>query len=385
MKNWKKWTGLMMAAMMAFSLGACGKDNSTQENAQKKDEKQEDDRQEETKDGKEEESGSGEASPSGETVDIAALINTDGLAVWYADKKGYFEELGLDTNITYFVNGTLENEALAAGEAQIGFNGFAGVYSLATGDYTMVADCDDGKGLAVYVKPDCPAAQVQGKYPNDPEVYGDAQSAKGLSFGATLGTIQQIMVDSYYANLGQKDYNIVSMDAASCYNALLSGEVDGAALTMNYCAAAEEAGMVCLGTYEGITGVGTGSTVIVPNDYLESNRDDIVLTLKAVYKALDEIQNDEQLEFDEGMEFFKEMGTEYSESEMQTEIDTRDLYSYEKLKDLEYGNHVVFSAVELVKLGLLEEGSAETVAESIRKDLLEEATGVEINMVIPKI
>lgn len=154
---------------------------------------------------------------------------------------------------------------------------------------------------------------------------------------------------------------------------------------MNYCAAAEEAGMVCLGTYEGITGVGTGSTVIVPNDYLESNRDDIVLTLKAVYKALDEIQNDEQLEFDEGMEFFKEMGTEYSESEMQTEIDTRDLYSYEKLKDLEYGNHVVFSAVELVKLGLLEEGSAETVAESIRKDLLEEATGVEINMVIPKI
>ncbi len=89
MKNWKKWTGLMMAAMMAFSLGACGKDNSTQENAQKKDEKQEDARQEETKDGKEEESGSGEASPSGETVDIAALINTDGLAVWYADKKGY--------------------------------------------------------------------------------------------------------------------------------------------------------------------------------------------------------------------------------------------------------------------------------------------------------
>ena len=64
-------------------------------------------------------------------MDIAALINTDGLAVWYADKKGYFEELGLDTNITYFVNGTLENEALAAGEAQIGFNGFAGVYSLA--------------------------------------------------------------------------------------------------------------------------------------------------------------------------------------------------------------------------------------------------------------
>lgn len=45
MKNWKKWTGLMMAAMMAFSLGACGKDNSTQENAQKKDEKQEDARQ----------------------------------------------------------------------------------------------------------------------------------------------------------------------------------------------------------------------------------------------------------------------------------------------------------------------------------------------------
>ena len=81
MKNWRQWTGLMMAAMMVFSLGACGKDSSTQENDQKKDEKQEDARQEATKDSKEEESGSGEASPSGETVDIAALINTDGLAV----------------------------------------------------------------------------------------------------------------------------------------------------------------------------------------------------------------------------------------------------------------------------------------------------------------
>lgn len=205
-----------------------------------------------------------------------------------------------------------------------------------------------------------------------------------MSFGVTLGTVQQIMVDSYYATLEQDDYNLVSMDAASCYNALLSGEVDGAALTMNYCAAAEEAGMVCLGTYEGITGVGTGSTVIVPNDYLDSNRDDIVLTLKAVFKALDEIQNDEQLEFDQGMEFFKEMGTEYSESEMWTEIEVRDLYSYEKLKDLEYGNHVVFSAVELTKLGLLEEGSAEIVANSINKDLLEEATGVSINVVLPE-
>ena len=109
-----------------------------------------------------------------------------------------------------------------------------------------------------------------------------------------------------------------------------------------------------------------------------------MLTLKAVFKALDEIQNDEQLEFDQGMEFFKEMGTEYSESEMWTEIEVRDLYSYEKLKDLEYGNHVVFSAVELTKLGLLEEGSAEIVANSINKDLLEEATGVSINVVLPE-
>lgn len=328
------------------------------------------------------ESGSGqEAAASGDTINIAALINTDGLAVWYADKMGYFEELGLNTKITYFVNGTLENEALSAGEAEIGFNGFAGVYALATGDYTMVADCNDGKGLAVYINPDSAAAGVSGEYsPEFPEVLGNAETAAGLSFACTLGTVQQIMVDTYYANLGQDDYSLVSMDVASCYNALISGEVDGAALTMNYCAAAEAAGMVRLGSYEDITGAGTGATVLVTNDYLESNRGDIVLVLKAVFKALDEIQNDEELEFEEGMEFFKEMGTEYTEDEMRTEIEVRDLYSYEMLKELEYGKHVVFSAVELTKLGLLEEGSAETVAASINKELLEEATGVEITV-----
>ena len=42
-----------------------------------------------------------------------------------------------------------------------------GVYPLATGDYTMVADCDDGRGLAVYVNPDCPVVDVQGEYSAD--------------------------------------------------------------------------------------------------------------------------------------------------------------------------------------------------------------------------
>ena len=376
MKNRKRILSFGMAVLMAVSLCACGGGKGETEQEAKPAESEE---------SAGEEADSAEPTPSGETVNIAALINTDGLAVWYADKMGYFDEVGLDTNITYFVNGTLQNEALSAGEADIGFNGFAGVYPLATGDYTMVADCDDGRGLAVYVNPDCPVVDVQGEYSADaPDVYGNAETAAGLSFAVTLGTIQQIMVDSYYANLEQDDYNLVSMDLASCYNALISGEVDGAALSMNYCAAAEAAGMVCLGTYEDITGVGTGSTVIVPNTYLESNHDDIVLTLQAVFKALDEIQNDEDLEFEQGMEFFKEQGTEYTEDEMWTEIEVRDLYSYDKLKDLEYGNHVVFSAEELTKLGLLEEGSAETVAKSINKDLLEEATGVPITIKLPE-
>lgn len=376
MKNRKRILSFGMAVLMAVSLCACGGGKGeTEQEAQPA----------ESEESAGEEADSAEPTPSGETVNIAALINTDGLAVWYADKMGYFDEVGLDTNITYFVNGTLQNEALSAGEADIGFNGFAGVYPLATGDYTMVADCDDGRGLAVYVDPDCPVVDVQGEYSAEaPDVYGNAETAAGLSFAVTLGTIQQIMVDSYYANLEQDDYNLVSMDLASCYNALISGEVDGAALSMNYCAAAEAAGMVCLGTYEDITGVGTGSTVIVPNTYLESNHDDIVLTLQAVFKALDEIQNDEDLEFEQGMEFFKEQGTEYTEDEMWTEIEVRDLYSYDKLKDLEYGNHVVFSAEELTKLGLLEEGSAETVAKSINKDLLEEATGVPITIKLPE-
>ena len=376
MKNRKRILSFGMAVLMAVSLCACGgAKGETEQEAQPA----------ESEESAGEEADSAEPTPSGETVNIAALINTDGLAVWYADKMGYFDEVGLDTNITYFVNGTLQNEALSAGEADIGFNGFAGVYPLATGDYTMVADCDDGRGLAVYVNPDCPVVDVQGEYSAEaPDVYGNAETAAGLSFAVTLGTIQQIMVDSYYANLEQDDYNLVSMDLASCYNALISGEVDGAALSMNYCAAAEAAGMVCLGTYEDITGVGTGSTVIVPNTYLESNHDDIVLTLQAVFKALDEIQNDEDLEFEQGMEFFKEQGTEYTEDEMWTEIEVRDLYSYDKLKDLEYGNHVVFSAEELTKLGLLEEGSAETVAKSINKDLLEEATGVPITIKLPE-
>ena len=323
---------------------------------------------------------------SGEKITVAALINTDGLAVWYADKMGYFEELGLDVDVVYFINGTLENEALAAGEADIGFNGFAGVYALATGDYSLIGDCDDGKGLAIYVQPDSPLLDAKGEFSAQfPEVYGNAELCAGRSFAATLGTIQQIMVDSYYEQLGVTDYNIVGMDVASCYNALIAKEVDGAALTMNFCSQAEEAGMVCLGTYEELTGVGQGANVLVLNDYLESNYSDVVLVLRAAYKAFDEIQNDEQLEYDEGMTFFKEQGSEYSDSDMRREIEKRDLYDYDFLEnELELGLWQVYTAMKLVDLGLLEEGAPTVVAQSVRADVLEDAVGFPIKTALPE-
>ena len=101
MKNRKRILSFGMAVLMAVSLCACGGGKGeTEQEAQPA----------ESEESAGEEADSAEPTPSGETVNIAALINTDGLAVWYADKMGYFDEVGLDTNITYFVNGTLQNE-----------------------------------------------------------------------------------------------------------------------------------------------------------------------------------------------------------------------------------------------------------------------------------
>lgn len=329
--------------------------------------------------------GGGEFTASGDTVKIGGLINTDGLALWYADKMGYFEDEGVKVDIAYFTNGVLENEALAAGEVSVGFNGFAGVYALATGDYKLIGDANDGKGLAVYVQPDCPVVGVTGEYdPEFPDVLGNAETASGLKFAVTLGTIQQIMVDAYYQHLGVTDYELVSMDNASAFNALMAGEVDGAALTMNMVFEAELQGMKLLGTYEDITGVGTGSSTIIPTSYLESNYNDVVLVTRAFYRALDELQKDETLMFDEGMAYFKEMGAEYTEDQMNLEIETRDLFTYEYMEnDLEFGNHVVYSAMKLVDLGLLEPGAGQIVYDSIDAKVLEDALGFPINVVVP--
>jgi ABC-type nitrate/sulfonate/bicarbonate transport system substrate-binding protein len=377
----KRLLSLLLALAMVFALCACS--------AEKEGNDEEKDTTTDVNGDNADSEGEKEFVASGETVKIAGLINTDGLGLWYAEKMGYFDEVGVDVELLFFANGVLENEALAAGEASIGFNGFAGVYSLATGDYSLIGDCDDGGGMGLFVTPDCPIATVQGEFSKDfPEVYGNAETAKGLKWAAPLGTIQQIQVDTYNLNLGlsPSDYEIVGMDFASSFNAMQAGEVDGAALSMNYCAAAEEAGFIRVGWFEETTlGIGTGSNVIVPNEYLESNYDDVVLVLRAYYKALDELQNDEQLEFDEGMAYFKEMGQEYSEEEMLYEIEVRDLYNYEFLEnELKLGMHTVYAAMNLVDLGLLVSGDPATVAESVRADVLEDALGFPITVEFPE-
>lgn len=376
----KKLLSILLALAMLFALCACSSSKNDAD-GKKNDEPKSDTAS--TDDG-----GEKNFTPSGEKVKVAGLINTDGLALWYADKNGYFTDLGLDVETIFFANGVLQNEALAAGEASIGFNGFAGVYSLATGDYSLIGDCDDGGGMAMFCRADLPLAGVKGEFSKDfPEVLGNAETAKGLKWGVPLGTVQQIQVDTYYANLGltSDDYELVGMDQASAFNALQAGEIDGAAFSLNYVGDSINAGFANVAWFEDATlGIGTGSNVIVTNDYLDSNYDDVVLVLRAYYKALDEIQRDEQLEFDQGMEYFKEMGQEYSEDAMNLEIKYRDLFTYDYIEnDLQFGNHVVFAAMNLVDLGLLEPGAPQIVADSVRADVLEDALGFNVNVVFP--
>ena len=77
------------------------------------------------------------------TLNVGTQANYIGAPAYYAMEKGYFEDAGLDVNLIIFDSGAPVNEALAAGEIDVGQSGFASIYSMTSGVCSWVMEIDN--------------------------------------------------------------------------------------------------------------------------------------------------------------------------------------------------------------------------------------------------
>lgn len=234
---------------------------------------------------------------SGKTLNVGVQSNVISVPVVYAYEQGYFSDLGLDVNLIVFPNGSPENEGLAAEQLDVASNGLASVYSMASGLCDWIGESDCGSAtLQVYAKADSPIFQHQGEVDGKDNMFGSADSLKGLKVLGPTSTIEQWAAVAYFGQFGLesgKDYEYLNMDRAAAAQAVLTGQGDiFVASDVDYANMMEDGGFKSVSNCQDATDTVFNNGYLARKDILADRYGDVVLFLQGTMKAAAELQAD---------------------------------------------------------------------------------------------
>lgn len=312
---------------------------------------------------------------------VAVMPAASGATVQYAYENGYFDEVGLDIEISIFSTGTPINEAIAAGELDVAAIGSAGIFSLANGQCQLILETNTADGVAIYAHPDSEILSAQGELAIDPSVYGSTDLLTGKTIIAPLGTTQQLMADAYAECFGVVgDLTLVNMEAGPGYQAFTAGEADLLATFPPYSLQAEAAGMVEVAKFENISGYSLTDLLIATNDIIDTRSDDIQKFTEAVLKANVALEDD-ALRSEFSIAWFAENAREYSEQDMLDEMAVRRYYNEDMITDPDYymGMSLIELGVFYVDNGTIDSDNYPNIAASINTSFAENYYGATVN------
>lgn len=178
-------------------------------------------------------------SPDGLPWDIEPLASPVTLRIGYhtastmhtptyiAEEKGWLKQLNIEVETIPFPNGPALMEASSSWDCAI--TGFGGVINgVLKHDLTVLAPAtrDDGSS-AFFVRQDSPVALAgKGNNPDFPEVYGDADSWKGIEVFTAMGTTNHYTLARTLEifGLSLSDVTVTNMDVTSSNTAFKAGQ-----------------------------------------------------------------------------------------------------------------------------------------------------------------
>lgn len=322
------------------------------------------------------------ASADNGKIRVGLMPSAVGAPVQLAKEKGYFDEEGLEIEMVIFPNGAAINEAMAAGELDLACSGAATVFALANGNAVLLGDVEASGGMGIWVKPDSDILTVKGQIEKYPEMYGSAETIKGKSFVCSLGTASQFNVLRYIEQYGltDSDIEIVNMDWSPAVQAFTIDEVDCIATFSPYSFQAMEAGGQLICTFEDATETALYDMLFSDRTFLEKNRDDIVKFVRAFYKAVDDLANDEEMRSTWSREWFASEGRVYDEATMAQEIIDRPYCSTAVMKEDNYilGEAMYSYAAFNVSIEKIEDWQLDYMKDCYDSSVISEALGFEI-------
>lgn len=317
---------------------------------------------------------------------VAVQYNALSLPTVYADENGLFQDEGLDVELFTFVNGAEENKAIEKGEIDIASDGLASVYLLASGNYAWIGESDTGSAtVAIYAREDSAAASVSGQVPGHPDVRGSEDTLRGLSVVGPAGTMEEWATVSYFSQFGLEegvDYQFIEMDRTQAADSVMDGAADVFVATdVDYCRLMDEAGFVPLASGVEATGVPFNNGYLASNDFLETRRDDAVAFLRAVYRAAEILNGDEELACSFALDYYKMNGKPATLEDVQRETQVRKFLVPSDFTAPGYklGSGVLDVGEFNVDLGALSDAQIAAIQSSIDPHLLDAAFGITVD------
>ena len=325
-----------------------------------------------------------ESAVSGTTIRVGTMPVTVGSSLDYAMKQGWFEEAGINVERILFATGAPINEALSAQQIDISISGPASIYAVASGDITWIGDINTSTGSGIYVRPDSPVLNDKGNIADAPEMYGSAETLKGLTIIGPLGTTSQFNAVAWMDRFGltANDYSMLSMDFGPATQAFLTGEGDAVAVPPPYTVQLEEAGYVGAAPLEDAANTILCDGIGVRTAYLEENRETVVEFMKILYRAQEVLANDDAVAADLCFEFYNENGREYSEADIQSELDVRDWVDEEYMEadDYVFGQWLVELGEFYVNDGKILPEDFPNIRAGLDASIIEEVYGFSLNL-----
>jgi ABC-type nitrate/sulfonate/bicarbonate transport system substrate-binding protein len=333
---------------------------------------------------KKEKASSDSGGPQYQKLKVGMMPFGGNVPAQYAYDQGWFKDAGLDVEFMMFANGAGINEALAAKQVDMGVSGLAMVFSLASGTCTWVAETNTSSGMGIYVRPDSPILTKKGLIPGKPDMYGSVDTIKGIKVLGQLGTSSQYNVICYVQQFGltEKDIEMVHIDLGTDLQAFIAGEGDALAASRPFSFQAEARGYVCAGSFEDATGITLNDGIVVRNDVLAKRRDEIVLFLREYFKALEIIQNDEQLRFDFSKQYFATNGRTYSDEDLRNEMRVQEYITKDFMSgpNYVYGQAMTNIAQFYHEGGKIEAANLPNVTKSFDASLIKDVFGLDLKV-----
>jgi ABC-type nitrate/sulfonate/bicarbonate transport system substrate-binding protein len=268
--------------------------------------------------------------------------------------------------------------------------GLAGVYALSAGDAVYLGDYDLSlAGMGVYVRPDNPVLQHRGLIPGKPDVYGNAETIRGMTFLGPLGTSAQFNVVAWAQlfGLSSDDVTMLHMEFGPAVNAFLSGQGDALPTSPPFSFTASEAGYVPVADMGDVTGMDLSNGFVFRREVVENRREDVMKYMTVIYQVLDMLAADDELYAEYAFRFYNDNGRPHTQEMVAAEVEQRDFIgtAYASRDDYSFGSTMIGMGSFYVSDGKIEPEDFPNIMAAMDTSFLEEIIGKPIRVFEPSL